>query len=212
MRRTSSTEKRPASASSSFRLRPLRSSMTRNGWPSGSMLKSRIETMLRMPEACARTALAHEAFAGARDCRIREDDLDRDFVAEQRAAGAIHGAHPAFGERRENLVSPVQDLPRREHGSIEPRLSSEASSCQLPAPSRCVRHHQHPTPPASARPPHRGWSRRSRRLIGPSRDFLERLPTERHDHDTQQVENVHKTAGARQLDELGQPGEPEATT
>ena len=45
-----------------------------------------------------------------------EDDLDRDFVAEQRAAGAIDRAHPAFGERRENLVSAVEDLPGREHG------------------------------------------------------------------------------------------------
>jgi len=43
---TSSTPRPPRSAISSLRLRPLSSSITRKGWPSGSTSKSKIETML----------------------------------------------------------------------------------------------------------------------------------------------------------------------
>jgi hypothetical protein len=48
------------------------------------MLKSRIETMWGW-RSRAQAALAHEALPGARHSGVGEDDLDRDFVAEQRA-------------------------------------------------------------------------------------------------------------------------------
>jgi len=71
-------------------------------------------------------ALTHEAFAGSGYARqaVAEDDLDRDLVAEQRPPCPIHRSHPAFGERSEDFVAAVEDLPGREHGPIQPQLDA----------------------------------------------------------------------------------------
>ena len=53
--------------------------------------------------------------SGAGPSMIRQDDLDRDVVAEQDAAGAVDRAHAAFGQRRKDLIAPVEDLTDREH-------------------------------------------------------------------------------------------------
>ena len=69
--------------------------------------------------SCAQARLSRtNRSSGAGTLHIREDDFDRDVVAEQHPARAIHRAHAPFGERREDLVAAVQDLPDREHGQI----------------------------------------------------------------------------------------------
>ena len=65
---------------------------------------------VRVAEPGAGPALAHESLAGRVAGLVGADDLDGHLVAEQRAAGAVDRAHPAFGERREYLVPAVEDL------------------------------------------------------------------------------------------------------
>ena len=63
-------------------------------------------------------ALADEPFERRGTLHIREDHLDRHVVAEKDPARAIHRAHAPLGERREDLVAAVQNLPNRQHGQI----------------------------------------------------------------------------------------------
>ena len=61
-------------------------------------------------------AFTHEALERAPGrSMIRQNDLDRDVVAKQDAAGAVDRAHAAFRQRRKDLVPAVEDLPDREH-------------------------------------------------------------------------------------------------
>ncbi len=71
-----------------------------------------------MAEAGAGSAFAEESIARSGAAGLRSHDLDRDFVPEQRAPRAIHGAHPSFGQQREDFVTVVEDLAGREHSGI----------------------------------------------------------------------------------------------
>ena len=69
--------------------------------------------------SCAQARLSRtNRSSGAGTLHIRQDHLDRDVVAEQDPAGAIDRAHAPFGQRRENLVAAVEDLPDREHAQV----------------------------------------------------------------------------------------------
>ncbi len=67
-----------------------------------------------MAELCGSTAFAQEPLAQRRVVRGTED-LHRDVVAKQDAAGPIDRSHAAAGEQLENLVTAVDDLACREH-------------------------------------------------------------------------------------------------
>ena len=70
--------------------------MTRNGWPSRSTLKSRIDTMCGWrSRAQARLSRMNRSRGPGAPAVVGPNDLDGDFVAEQRAPRAIHRAHPA---------------------------------------------------------------------------------------------------------------------
>ena len=71
-----------------------------------------------MAETGAGAAFAEESIARSGAAGLRSHDLDRDFVPEQRAPRAIHGAHPSFGQQREDFVTVVEDLAGREHSGI----------------------------------------------------------------------------------------------
>ena len=73
---------------------------------------------VRMAQLRTGAALADEALERRGTLHIREDHLDRDVVAEKDPPRAIHRAHAALGERREDLVAAVEDLPDRKHGLI----------------------------------------------------------------------------------------------
>ena len=55
---------------------------------------------------------------------LAADDLDRDLVAEERPAGPVDRTHSTLGQQGQNLVAIVEDLARREHGTIRPYRSS----------------------------------------------------------------------------------------
>jgi hypothetical protein len=69
-------------------------------------------------QAGTRPALAHEPLDRTRTGVVGADDLDGDLVAKQQAPRPVDGAHAAFGERGEDLVPAVKDLPDRQHGDI----------------------------------------------------------------------------------------------
>ena len=71
---------------------------------------------VRMAQARAGAALAKETVARTRRAVLAANDLDGDFVAEERPARPVDRTHPPFGEQRQNLVAIVEDLPGGEHG------------------------------------------------------------------------------------------------
>ena len=73
-----------------------------------------------MAQAGAGAAFAEESIARTRPAVLAADDLDRDFVAEQRPPRPIDRAHPPLGQQRQDLVAIVEDLAGGEHGSIRP--------------------------------------------------------------------------------------------
>ena len=75
---------------------------------------------VRMAQPRAGAAFAEKAIARARSAVLAADDLDRDFVAKERPPRPIDRAHPTLGQERQDLVTIVEQLAGREHGSIRP--------------------------------------------------------------------------------------------
>ena len=130
MRRTSSTSNWPRDASSSSGWgrsaapspgtaaadRPRCSRGSRRWWGGGAAAQTRLSRRNRS--------------SGPGPAMSGEDHLDRDLVAEQDAPRAIHRAHPAFRQRRDNLVAVRRESARADEAraliSYRPRHDGSA--------------------------------------------------------------------------------------
>ena len=77
---------------------------------------------MRMAQPRAGSAFAEEPVTRTRSTVFAADDLDRDLVAEERPASPVDRTHSTLGQQGQNLVAIVEDLPRREHGTIRPLI------------------------------------------------------------------------------------------
>src|SRR5262245_62945495 len=97
-----------------------------------------------MPELSTRTALAHEPLERPRALLIRQDHLDGDIVSKQHPAREIDRPHPAFRERREDLIATIQQLAYREHHVIIANIAKIANIANIPGIMRRSGHGQTP--------------------------------------------------------------------